>query len=64
MMNTEMPDRKDETMLGILANTFMNATRMDQAPPRQTPLHWPPADRFGTRTGAEIEAHLIGRRRY
>lgn len=50
-------------MLGILANTFRTATRMD-LPPARHPLHWPPAERFDTRTGAELEAHLTARRRF
>lgn len=51
-------------MLGILANTFRTATRMDLPPPARHPLHWPPAERFDTRTGAELEAHLTARRRF
>ncbi|MBQ0749282.1 MAG: hypothetical protein KBT70_03705 [Roseovarius sp.] len=50
-------------MLGILANTFRTATRMD-LPPVRRPPHWPPAERFDTRAGAELEAHLTARRRF
>ena len=54
-------------MLGILANTFKTATRLDStSEPRrhhQGRAHWPPAERFDARSGAVLEAHLIARRR-
>lgn len=50
-------------MLGIFADTFRTATRMETRHRPETRGHWAPAERFDTRSGAEIEAHLIARRR-
>ncbi|WP_297773130.1 hypothetical protein [uncultured Roseovarius sp.] len=55
-------------MLGIFANTFRTATRTDTGPEtrhrHQGRAHWPPAERFDARSGADLEAHLVARRRY
>jgi len=55
-------------MLGIFANTFKTATRTDTGPDtrhrHQGRAHWPPAERFDARSGADLEAHLVARRRY
>ncbi len=54
-------------MFNIFANTFRNATRTGiSANARHHHAgraHWPPAERFDARSGAEIEAHLHARRR-
>lgn len=50
-------------MLNIFANTFNTATRTNMREPGASHLHWRPGARFDNRSGAEIEAHLIGRRR-
>ncbi|WP_165375348.1 hypothetical protein [Roseovarius nitratireducens] len=54
-------------MLGILANTFNIATRTDTANGarhrHQNRPHRPLADRSDLRDSAELEAHLIARRR-
>jgi hypothetical protein len=55
-------------MLGILANSFRTATRTDTPaetrPHHQNRPHWPLAERTDLRSSAELEAHLIARRRY
>ncbi|MFB9149917.1 hypothetical protein [Roseovarius ramblicola] len=54
-------------MLGILANTFRTATRTDAANEtrrhHQTRPARPLADLSNLRSSAELEAHLIARRR-
>jgi len=54
-------------MLGILANSFRTATRTDGVNEtrhrRQIRPHWPPLERSDLRSSAELEAHLIARRR-
>ena len=49
-------------MFNVLAKSFMTATRNDPFtnPGRNAKHH---TDRFGTRRDAEIDAHLIARRR-
>lgn len=50
-------------MLNIFANTFKTATRTDTRDPSRAHLHWRPGARFDNRHNAELEAHLIARRR-
>lgn len=54
-------------MFNIFANTFRNATRLGNHSEARHHhaghAHWPPAERFDARSGAEIEAHLHARRR-
>jgi len=55
-------------MFGILADSFRTATRTD-APAdarhhHQARPHRPRTERTGPRSSAELEAHLIARRRY
>jgi len=55
-------------MLGILAKSFRTATRNEGATQgrryHQIRPHWPLAERRDLRSSAELEAHLIARRRY
>lgn len=50
-------------MLGIFAKSFMTATRNTDRDRWGAPAHWAGDERFSTRRNAEIEAHLIARRR-
>ena len=54
-------------MLGILANSFRTATRTEATNEtrrhHQIRPHWPLAQRNDLRSSAELEAHLIARRR-
>ncbi len=54
-------------MFRIFADTFRTATRIDTGDTHRRRhygrAHWPPAERFDARSGAELEAHLVARRR-
>lgn len=54
-------------MLEVLANTFKIATGTDTVNEarqrRNGRAHWPPVEPFDMRRSAELDAHLIARRR-